>query len=434
MIRADNMMQLMRTMSVAMAATFVSHAHGETYEVAPGGNIQAAIDLAKDGDVILLQEGIHRPGDRLEIINKSITLGGVSRGTGSPASIIEGQFLHQHLLIDGDGEMETVLENIQFRFGHSYAPRSGNKGGSIRLDNGALVIRSAMFRHNIVSGGNAPSGSAIYCGPGTSLQCVECDFLDNGKCCTQWVSGGAICSMSSTLVLDDCRLEGNFAGNGGAIFTDQSSVTIDRCHLEANGIRMPSTSGGGALLFSRSNLEIRDTDFIGNVGEYGGALSFWDLNDATVTRCRFFGNGSEQCQACRGGAVCLNNGSSTVRLDSCEFADNIASSQDIYAHEAGEQFVFLKDCRFEDCCSIDSPRSIFDLGGNIIDYACSDCPGDIDCRQLWPSHPKQTNSGDLGLLLERWGTRDPICDIDGDGIVGSSDLGILLTSWGPCPN
>lgn len=400
-------------------------------EVAPNGNIQSAIDLAVDGDIIQLSAGTYRPGSRLLVDGKSLELRGHLDEDGAPTTIIDGMLLDRHLQVFGSPSSELAVHGIEFRFGGTNQDRAG----SIHLLEGELSLTSCRFRQNVVPIRNWGKGGAIYCESGTRLNGTGVHFLYNGKCCEQAMSGGAICGTEATIELTDCDFEGNYGSSGGAIYTQDSSVAIDHCRFVANGIRMPNSAGGGALLFLRSEVAISDSDFIGNVGEFGGALCFWDLNQATVTRCRFLQNGSDDCHWCRGGAVCLNNGSSTLHLEACEFAGNIASSQDIYAlnfGEAADSFVHLKDCRFEDCCSIDSPRAIVDLGGNQIAYNCDGCAGDIDCRQPWPDAPKATDASDLGLLLERWGTEHPAFDIDGDGTVGAGDLGILLGSWGPC--
>ena len=50
-------------------------------------------------------------------------------------------------------------------------------------------------------------------------------------------------------------------------------------------------------------------------------------------------------------------------------------------------------------------------------------PADLDGDGL-------VNGSDLTLLLNAWGTTDPIADIDRDGFVGGSDLTLLLNAWG----
>ena len=57
--------------------------------------------------------------------------------------------------------------------------------------------------------------------------------------------------------------------------------------------------------------------------------------------------------------------------------------------------------------------------------AAGACPIDLDGSGA-------VDGGDLGLLLNLWGTAGPSGDFDQDGFVGASDLALLLGSWGPC--
>ena len=58
--------------------------------------------------------------------------------------------------------------------------------------------------------------------------------------------------------------------------------------------------------------------------------------------------------------------------------------------------------------------------------AC-ECPGDLD-------DSNGVDVLDFIILIQRWGTADPVADIDGDGTVGVGDLIELLGKWGPCEN
>jgi hypothetical protein len=53
------------------------------------------------------------------------------------------------------------------------------------------------------------------------------------------------------------------------------------------------------------------------------------------------------------------------------------------------------------------------------------CPADLDGNRL-------VDGTDLGLLVNAWGTVDPLADLDADGTVGGADLALLLGSFGAC--
>jgi len=41
---------------------------------------------------------------------------------------------------------------------------------------------------------------------------------------------------------------------------------------------------------------------------------------------------------------------------------------------------------------------------------------------------------DIAALFAVYGTSDPMCDLDGNGIVDSIDFTMLLAAWGSCPD
>jgi hypothetical protein len=60
-----------------------------------------------------------------------------------------------------------------------------------------------------------------------------------------------------------------------------------------------------------------------------------------------------------------------------------------------------------------------------VQYGWSVCPGDRTGDQV-------VDGADLGILLSRWLTDDPVADLNADGVVDGADLGLLLANWGPC--
>jgi len=422
-----------RVLTIA-SAVMIAHqgAVADVIEVPAGGNIQTAIDQATDGDVIQLAAGTYRPSGRLEITGKSLTIQGVSDpGNDLPETLIDGRLLHQHLRIAGDESQIDIL-NIEFRFGYGDADEPDGQGGSIALEGGRLQLDNTVFRQNIIVNGNPGIGGAIYCEPMTTLECANSRFWNNGKCCDASFYGGAIGCDEATAVLSDCDFQGNYAIVGGALHARWSDIQILRCRFIENGIKMPNSGGGGATNFQSCNVEIFDCDFLNNVGEFGGAVGFLDLCEASIRRCRFIGNGSEDCHFCRGGAINLNSDSNTLLVEDSEFSGNIASSPDIHI-AGGTPCVSLLNNRFEVCCPIANTAAVIDLGNNIVEFTCSSCPGDLNCGQLFPWYPRRVDASDLGQLLNAWNTPNSICDIDGDGVVGSGDLGMLLANWGDCP-
>ena len=111
-------------------------APADTYTVAPGspGTIQALIDLVLvDGDVIQLEAGTYLLPDTITIIDRSITIRGVSDPkTGEPPSILDGQDTHRVCLTNGGS---NTFEGLVFTPGFAFSSDGGTmKPASLRFE------------------------------------------------------------------------------------------------------------------------------------------------------------------------------------------------------------------------------------------------------------------------------------------------------------
>jgi len=75
-----------------------------------------------------------------------------------------------------------------------------------------------------------------------------------------------------------------------------------------------------------------------------------------------------------------------------------------------------------DSCEITSGSSA-DANGNGIPDECELAPGDVNGDGV-------VSGEDLAILLDAWGTANPIADVNHDGVVSGEDLAILLSNWG----
>jgi len=90
-------------------------------------------------------------------------------------------------------------------------------------------------------------------------------------------SNGQIVFRNSVVNIDGCTFNSNSGGQGGAINADSSSyLNITDSEFTLNG----ATEKGGAIY--ATNININDTEFIGNHAPIGGAIYINDLSDSAV--------------------------------------------------------------------------------------------------------------------------------------------------------
>ena len=197
-----------------------------------------------------------------------------------------------------------------------------------------VFLKNITFKNGDVTW---TSGGAIRCvseqGNEASLDIVDCTFDNNHA-----DDGGAIYAEYVRTNILNCRFTNNAADDhGGAIEFDVRESTIRNCHFENNKAK----DYGGAIYFtehdgdprerySRSN-QVRDSTFISNQGDYGGAIYTNGCHNE-MTNCYFYKNHANT----DGGAIYAYapvNGNDGVFQ--CVFLENSAEDDGgaIYARE-----------------------------------------------------------------------------------------------------
>ncbi len=210
---------------------------GRTLRV-PGDlpSIQAAIDAAADGDLVLIAPGTYR--ESLRMLGKAIEL----RGEGRAARIVL-ESPDGGPVVDGSntGRSRPVFRDLTF---------TGSETERAVLLRGAeAIFERCVFRDNFGGGiALAPNG----CSEGVGSHVLDCLFLDNAG--TE--AAGFYAAMSS-IVVDGCAFVGNRA--------DLSTVTTD------------SRGAGGGIYYSDwecglNRPLIRNTVFAGNIAQWGAAI------------------------------------------------------------------------------------------------------------------------------------------------------------------
>jgi parallel beta-helix repeat protein len=212
----------MRTPLLAIAASLVlcGVTQAETLDVCPTGctysSIQDAIDVANDGDEVLVAPGTYI-GSGNEVVNtlgKSITL--QASGT-AEETIIDGEGTRR-VVVCGSGEgADTIIEGFTITGGFS-----AWGGGGISCSSSSLTITGCTITNNTA----AQDGGGIYCNNNSNPTITGCTILGNTATGTIYGGGGVFCWGSSPTITG-CTISGNTAKSGGGIFiAGDSSPTL----------------------------------------------------------------------------------------------------------------------------------------------------------------------------------------------------------------
>ena len=284
-------------------------------------NIQTAIDVSVDGDIILVAGGIYNEGGRTNayngnaltnrvVINKAITLQAASA---NPAdTLIVGA---SHSGTNGPSAIRCV------------AMTKGNLTG-FTLTNG----------HTLKTGGDAlgndRQGGGLFSTLSTSI-ISNCVFIGNGSdgFASVTYGGGAIFTGSKFY---DCTIAYNTCdiGSGGGA----AGGTYWNCHFVSNSA---GSSGGGA--FNASG--VYGCEFVGNTayaGAGGGGLYNVGYAGDIISNCVFRAN----VAVLYGGGV-RNGNISTIRIRDTLFDGNQAGSIYIGSAIHGNNLASCINCEFK---------------------------------------------------------------------------------------
>jgi len=224
-------------LSVAIFAT--TPASAAVIQV-PGdaATIQGGIDLAVDGNVVLVADGTWLgAGNRdLDFGGRAITV----RSLNGPAGCIINCF---SLITDYRG----------FWF------HNGEGAGSV-------------LRGFTITSGSAASGGGIRCS-GASPTIIDCVITN----CTATSYGGGFYGENSSPRLINCRINGCTANTGGGAYFNGGAPLLENCRVDGNAAQGNSLPGlGGGLYSNSSSPTILHTIFENNSAPlFGGGIAAW---------------------------------------------------------------------------------------------------------------------------------------------------------------
>ncbi len=247
--------------------------------------IQAAIDAAGDGDLIMVAAGLYGGAGNYELdfTGKKVTLGSEA---GPEETVIDCGFAGCGFRFTSGESQETVVYGFTVSDGGIIGSGGGVQcvGTSPTIENCRITGCSAGFG----------SGGGIYCGEGASPRILDCEILDNSA---DAEGGGIFLGTGSGAVLNTSTIRGNEGmERGGGIFCLDSSPLIQRCLIFQN---LSEVGGGlgssGNANPSIVNCTIAENYAVTGCGVYFGS-SYGLLVHSTITSNVGTGSGGIVCE------------------------------------------------------------------------------------------------------------------------------------------
>jgi predicted outer membrane repeat protein len=237
--------------------------------------IQAAIDAAGNGDVILLYPGTYTgAGNRdIDFKGKRITIRSTNPDDWSVVSATmidcQGSQSNQHrgFYFHTSETNQSILAGITMTNGYLYNTGSG---GAICCRIASPTITRCKFISNYCRSG----GGAIYGNDASFPVISNCQFINN----TSGSHGGAIASAGPcTIMIKNSIFTGNSAPRGGGVLSS-NSVVIANCTFNQN----TATIRGGGLFLTSGNPIVTNCIFWGDTSPLGPEIGMLGAN-LTIT-------------------------------------------------------------------------------------------------------------------------------------------------------
>ncbi|MCP4833593.1 MAG: hypothetical protein GY895_02405, partial [Phycisphaera sp.] len=304
--------------------------------------IQAAVDVAVDGDTIFVGPGEYfDPGPLgrpvVQIVDKTIAIIAVSDDPS--LTVISGDGVRRGVVWTGGG-VSGLLEGFTIDHGVT-----DGDGAGLLLEESPITVRECVFTNNVALG----NGGAVHTASTSTIPplLVFCDFNSNLA-----TNGGGTSALRG-LDLFGCSFNGNRASSegGGSFFSRNppgtggyslvTSCDYTSCRAKFGGgirgsvstLRVTEStftscrgrdfdgrvSGwGGGISMVEGTLQIQESDFDGCVGGRNGGAIDLDESDLDASGCDF-----DDCNAANhGGAINGYGPLTTLAFQSCSFRDN----------------------------------------------------------------------------------------------------------------
>nr|HRJ49776.1 hypothetical protein [Phycisphaerales bacterium] len=289
--------------------------------------VQAAIDAAVNGDVIVIAPG--RYVEKIHLKGKAITVRGAMNaedtildGGGTPGFVVQ--------IRNGEGP-KTIIENLTITGAKGI--NNANIGSGVYILNTSPTLRRLIIMDN--HAGPAYGGGVYIKGGAASLHQVS--FTGNSA-----LTGGNVYIESSHATIKESLFMHGNAQNGGGYAVLGGKATLHDSWFESN---MANSLGGAIYVAHASldmkNLTVRDNGKVESCGYYcvtysplaGGAIY------ASGTSGTIRDSVLENNSGAFGGAVYVAGFGSSPHFVNCVIAHNRGGTGAVYCNDSSPKFI-----------------------------------------------------------------------------------------------
>jgi outer membrane protein assembly factor BamB len=351
---------------------YVTDADGTLYVPSEYPTIQAAIDMAWEGDIVIVAPGTYAgPGNYdIDFLGKAVTVRSIvpTDPYFVAQTIIDCNHLGRGFYFHSDEDANSILTGLTIT------------NGINSLGGGIYCIGSSPKIANCVISGN--SGSGIRCA-GSNATITDCIISGNA---VGRGGGGGISIANGLCLIYNSIITGNSTdSDGGGIYCSSSSPIITNCSITGNSGRF---NGGGIFFANGGSSIITGCTIAGNeVGNDGGGIYCDSASSSKVVNSTISDNSAER----NGGGIFLGSTSLLMPITNSIIWGNSDSSgasvsAQIYSGTPTVWFSCIQDDNPDD-----ANVPFGDEQFNIDDDPCFVDPGFWDVNDLW-------HNGDYHLL------------------------------------
>jgi hypothetical protein len=254
-------------------------------------DIQSAVNLTTNGDLVLVNPGVYRSGGYVAsdgstntiVISNAITLESMD---GAAATLICGSN-NMRCIYLANGAILSGFTLTNGLYGGPAGALLGGSGGGVYCTSTNVIVTNCVLINN-----TSYKGAGAYAGTLNNCILQGNNALING--------GGAYMSILNNCILagnSETNLEANFGipGGGGAAY-----CTLNDCYLNNNF----STTGGGALYSTLNNCIVsNNVAMIGNSVSAGGGVFACSVQNSLIVSNSAHANLSHGVFGIGGGAT-----------------------------------------------------------------------------------------------------------------------------------